>query len=186
MTRLIVASILVWSAAGLMAFEAAAPDKSGTDATPAADGVPAVTYETRRIPGPDPAHATTIAARPLFSPSRRPPAAAIPAVVQAAEAAPTDPGLRLRGVGGRTGSLAAYVSNADGDVQLRAAGDRIEGWEVVTVGPDAVELRRGEASLVLRFPGPGEDAQRPRAVRKDVGEGNAPAPDTMFTGGVDN
>ncbi|MEO0822339.1 MAG: hypothetical protein AAF074_18165 [Pseudomonadota bacterium] len=95
--------------------------------------------------------AEAFAARPLFHASRRPwaPEAKAPAPAPAAPAKP-----RLLGIVGYQGRYLALVLPADGGPARRVgAGSTIGAWQVLAVGPEAVELsseRGGRAVLALK------------------------------------
>lgn len=94
--------------------------------------------------------------RPLFEPSRRPPAVAAPLL--AAPPPPrveAPPMLRLIGVVEGEGSLSAIVQRLDGNrTETLRSGDRVDGWSV-EVMPGALRVQNGGRAFdYLMFRGP--------------------------------
>ncbi|SDZ89304.1 hypothetical protein [Rubrimonas cliftonensis] len=165
MLRMILLNMLVWGAAAFaaagLARVAAAPP---VERAPARVSLSApLEVEAPRRPGPDAFAA--IAERPLFSPSRRP-----PAVVASAGAAPDGPPppLALIGVvgGGQTRVALARTSGAqisggraDETLRLRP-GDVVDGWTVAEIAERAITLERGgeRRSVALGDAAPDVDA----------------------------
>lgn len=85
--------------------------------------------------------------RPLFVPGRRPPEVAAP-LAEASEPEPEAPAAAL-GVVLREGRALALLRLADGRSLRVAVGEAPDGWEVVRITGEEVELRRGARSLTL-------------------------------------
>jgi hypothetical protein len=125
---------------------------------------PTVTAAPLSVSLPDPAERSTpprppaanaveqIAARPLFSESRRPyvpPAAP----VEEAAAEPGQPGslLELAGIYLSGTDQAALLLVSGGTPEWLRKGQLIEGWEIEAIERDRVRLRKGERQQVLRL-----------------------------------
>jgi hypothetical protein len=113
-----------------------------------------------------------IAARPLFSESRRPYAAPPAPVEEAAQ--PTQPSLPLELAGTfLTGTdQAALLLVSGGAPTWLRKGQLIEGWQIEAIEQDRVQLRKGERQQVLQLR---EDiavlkTARPAAGRQTSGE----------------
>lgn len=86
--------------------------------------------------------------RPIFSPSRRPVAAA---AAQAGTESPS--GLALLGVVAGAGRAVALIRTAEGTPATKAeAGQEVAGWQLTTVGPTEVTLERQGGRLQLKLP----------------------------------
>jgi type IV pilus biogenesis protein PilP len=86
--------------------------------------------------------------RPLFTASRRPPEVEVADPVPEAEPDPPPPAA-ASGIVLRDGHALALLRLADGQFVRVAAGDHIEGWQVVRITRDGVELTRGDRAVTL-------------------------------------
>jgi hypothetical protein len=87
--------------------------------------------------------------RPLFSPGRRPPAPpAAPAAVEAPPPEPPPP-IAASGVVLRPAGSVALVRLADERTVRATEGEQLEGWLVVRIDAEGVELNRGKERLRL-------------------------------------
>ncbi|HTO85830.1 MAG TPA: hypothetical protein VMQ73_26660 [Methylomirabilota bacterium] len=123
-----------------------APPAAATVAVPAATDAP--------IAPPTPASFAAILERPLFSPTRRPPAAApapAPTPEAAAPAPPAPPiDFSLTGIVISDGSRVALVQmQGDNHVVHVAEGGEVDGWKAVTIEPERAVFRRGDDEQVL-------------------------------------
>ncbi|MDD3447123.1 MAG: hypothetical protein PHS60_17095 [Zavarzinia sp.] len=82
--------------------------------------------------------------RPLFSPDRRP----APAGGPAAEAA----AFTLIGVGTAGDAATALLRAPDGQALRILPGQSVEGWQVISIEPNAVTLGHGDRRIVLEVP----------------------------------
>lgn len=149
-----------WFALGILR-PAPAPSPSGALAVPAARKPAPFTLQK---PQPEPIEALSAAlARPLFTASRRPPAA--PAKAPAALDA------TLAGVLTDGTEKVAIVTLAGADRALRLReGDSFQGWSVARIDTDAVVLERNGRTerLVLTYkapPPPAKSGPKPRESR---------------------
>lgn len=90
---------------------------------------------------------TSVLARPLFAPDRRPAVAALPAAMTLA--APVPPPLGFIGTVRTEGRLQAAVTLA-GKRWLIAVGETVAGWQVEAIGLDHLLLRSSDGSAVQR------------------------------------
>lgn len=99
-------------------------------------------------PAPQAPHAdrSAILARPLFRPDRRPPR------VRTAAAQPM-PLPRLSGILIGNGFRLAMFASGSGKTRIAAAGERIDGYRIVRIGPASIILDgpKGRISLTPRF-----------------------------------
>lgn len=107
--------------------------------------------------------------RPLFSPSRRPPRAAPPPVVQMVMPTkvppPSAPDLHLIGVVENPESVAGLIRRGNGPTLTVRAGDPIDGWTVSEIGPEHLTLHLGEQNQTYRLFAVGvPTGQRTRAI----------------------
>jgi general secretion pathway protein N len=110
---------------------------------------------------------TTTRERPLFSPSRRPPA---PVMVRAPVAPPARPppplapehlSLVLVGtVRGETDSIAVFVDSATRTTVRLHTGEAHMGWILHSVNRHAAELQKGDRTETLELPVPGVQQAR--------------------------
>jgi general secretion pathway protein N len=141
------------------------------DAPPAAAAVAAPAAADAPIVPPTPSSFAAILERPLFSPTRRPPAAApalAPTPEAAAPAPPAQPiDFSLAGIVISDGSRVALVQmQADGRVVQVAEGGEVDGWKAVTIEPQRAVFRRGddEQELALDYVKPVPPGQVPPPV----------------------
>jgi hypothetical protein len=114
---------------------------------------------------------TATRTRPLFTPSRRPPAPAIASAPVAAPhppppppAAPQHPNLTLVGtVAGESEGLAVFIDTATRDTVRLRTGEGHSGWVLQSVDRRAATLQKGEQTETLAMPKP-TDAQAPAPV----------------------
>ena len=102
-------------------------------------------------PLPAPATLSAIAERPLFSPSRRPPAAE--------KAAPADPGIesRYRLLGSITADTGRQAVLAEGARHFQIGeGGSLEGWTVSRIEHDRVTLSSPKGTAILQLQRPGD------------------------------
>jgi general secretion pathway protein N len=100
--------------------------------------------------------------RPLFSPSRRPPAQAViaPSVapLRAAPGEPAQPPLDLLGVvTGAGDGYAVFINTATHDVVRLRTGEGHEGWILQSVKGREVVLEKSHRTAVLALPRPSAD-----------------------------
>ncbi len=113
---------------------------------------------------------------PLFTPVRHPPKPPPPPppkkkVVKAPPpppAPPKPPSLRLVGVVLTDDSTLALMLGGDKSVKRVALGDKIDGWSVVKLEPDMVELKLKTERSVYRMFKPGDAAAAPREDDKNA------------------
>jgi general secretion pathway protein N len=105
--------------------------------------------------------------RPLFTPSRRPPAPAVagPPRAEPVAAAPTPaaeperPQLFLVGaVGAESGGIAIFVNQATNDIVRLRTGDSYSGWMLRSVKGREAMFQKNNETLVLVLPAPGSAA----------------------------
>jgi hypothetical protein len=157
--------------AGIIVFELSSPIAPEVTAAPPAAPLPEFAPPSEPF-DPPPRHVfAEIAARPLFSASRRP---FVPE--SEADEQPHDENIALELVGtllteqGRAALLQPQGQNA----QWVLAGEQVAGWEVVTIERDRVKLRLDEEakSLELRTdlvqPAPRRDKAERRRERADA------------------
>jgi hypothetical protein len=70
------------------------------------------------------------------------------------------PDLRLTGIAGPAGVLAAHIVGADGKIGRYTAGATVDGWTIEAVMLDGVELGQNGRRFLLRFPSPGDPPGR--------------------------
>jgi general secretion pathway protein N len=146
----------------------------------AIDRVPSDRVPSERAPAGNPLWAVPLRLlsvtreRPLFSPSRRPPAPAVVAapympppapIVKAAE--PDHPLLSIVGtIVGETAGIGVFIDEATHDVIRLKTGQDHDGWVLRSIqGRDAVfEKDRRKATLTLPVPGGEQTAQAPSAA----------------------
>ena len=138
------------------------------DAPPAATTAPAPAATDAPIAPPTSSSFAAILERPLFSPTRRPPAAApaaAPAPEAAAPAPPAQPiDFSLAGIVISDGSRVALVQmQGDGHVVQVAEGGEVDGWKAVRIEPERAVFRRGddEQELALDYVKPVPPGQVP-------------------------
>ena len=103
--------------------------------------------------------------RPLFSPSRRPPAAPVLAAVSAPAPAasvkapePDRPPLSILGtVVGRSDAIGVFMEDANKNVLRLHAGQNYAGWVLRAVERRQVNFAKGDAVATLTLPAPGEE-----------------------------
>jgi hypothetical protein len=155
--------------------DATAPDNLGLDVTRHAMPPPDVTAklpETAAVSA-NPLWAIPLSAlsatrnRPLFTPSRRPPApivANVPAPVVARPpppppAVPEHPNLVLVGtVAGENDSVAVFIDNATRDAVRLRAGEGHSGWVLRSIDRRTATLEKGGRTETLELPKPGATA----------------------------
>lgn len=103
--------------------------------------------------------------RPLFTPSRRPPAPAVAGPPRAepvaaapapAPAEPERPQLILVGaVGAESGGIAIFVNQATNDIVRLKTGDSYSGWMLRSVKGREALFQKNNETLVLALPAPG-------------------------------
>ena len=157
---LVVLSLLAAGAAA--AQNAAAPVAQDSAAPPAAaNGNPLAAIAIQSL--------SATRERPLFTPSRRPPAppvVAAPVVAAPApapvEAPPETPPFKLIGtiVGGEE-SIAIFFNPATNATTRVHAGKEEAGWKVVAVNARAATLEKASQSVTLDLPKPGEASSAP-------------------------
>ena len=110
--------------------------------------------------------------RPLFTASRRPPAAVItaaapeplpaPIAVAAPAPEPERPPLALSGTIVSPGhSIAIFINTATNAVTRVREGEREEGWRVITVSPRSAIVEKDGRSVTLDLPLPGNGLDTP-------------------------
>lgn len=104
---------------------------------------PAPTVATRPARQAD---RSTILARPLFRPDRRPPSAKVAAT-------PRMPLPRLSGILVGNGFRLALFAAESGKTRIAATGDQVDGYRIVEIGPASIILNgpKGRISLTPRF-----------------------------------
>lgn len=135
--------LLLGGGLGLLGVLTAGTGTRLTEPTPTAVSAPA-------DPASQPNQAalrTTILARPLFAPDRRPAVAALPIAMTLA--APVPPPLGFIGTIRTEGRLQAAVTLA-GKRWLIALGETVAGWQVEAIGLDHLLLRSPDGSAVQR------------------------------------
>jgi general secretion pathway protein N len=163
------------------------PDNPGLDVTRHAMPPPDVTAKPPETPpvSANPLWAIPLSAlsatrnRPLFTPSRRPPAPIVtnaPAPVAARAplpppAAPEHPNFVLVGtVAGENDSVAVFIDNSTRDAVRLRTGEGHSGWVLQSVDRRTVTLQKGGQTETLELPKPGAVAQ-----------GTTPAPAPMIS-----
>lgn len=181
--RLVLANVIIWSAAGLVAFEAISPNPTLISSDPGAEvSTIRIAYETLEVPSPSVAMVDTIAARPLFTPNRRPPAE------REVVAGSDRPRFRLTGIGGVADGLTAHIAGADGKVGLYVVGQVVDGWTVAEVRKDGAALSRQGKRFELTFTSHLADPPTAKAASTVEAGGGAASTETplnLFTGNVD-
>jgi general secretion pathway protein N len=176
-TATMLASVLIGTAAALAANPPNALDLPPGNVTPPVDMLqtpPAPQNAPPRELSGNPLWAiplSTLSAtreRPLFTPSRRPPAAAVtgpPPVEPAAPPAPTGPErpqLVLVGVvGSDSGGIAIFIDQATNDVVRLKTGDSRSGWKLESAKGREVQLRRNDETLTFALSAPNAVAPPP-------------------------
>ncbi len=129
-----------------------------------------VAEERLSIPRPPRAAVAAISSRPLFSESRRPPAAPTPARPL------PPPEIRLMGVALAGGGGAAILADPAGAQILARVGDRVGGWRLTRIDAEAVVLERDGREVVARLDGEEESAAPAgRRPARATGRPSAPA-----------
>jgi len=133
--------------------------------------------------------------RPLFSPSRRPPAAAVApvstptATVEAKPAAPQPPPFKLLGtIVGLEARVALLKDRSSSSVLRVHEGETQSGWRAVKVAARSIVLARGADTVTLDLPKPdaaSDDPSEQSAQADADGAVAATAPVAPATGGVD-
>lgn len=120
---------------------------------------------------------TAVTARPLFRPSRRPPAEE-PATPAAARPRSEAGGFRLRGVAVGGGHGIALLERRETGELLRVDGSQaIDGWRAVSIEPRAVVLERGGVRDALEL----ERDVGPPAQAVPTAQGGGAGPDDGWT-----
>jgi hypothetical protein len=155
---------------------ATGPDNPGLDVTRHAMPPPDVTAKPAETPpvSANPLWAIPLSAlsatrnRPLFTPSRRPPAPVVanaPAPVAARPAppppaAPERPNFVLVGtVAGENDSVAVFIDNATRDAVRLRTGEGHSGWVLQSVDRRTATLQKGGQTETLELPKPGVAAR---------------------------
>jgi hypothetical protein len=119
--------------------------------------------------------------RPLFAPSRRPPAQALPAVIANVPAPPppsAEPeqlGLRLLGtIAGREGGIAICLNVATSEVVRVRTGESFEGWNLRAIRGREATFAKASRQEVLALPSP-DDPRQPAALPPQIA-GTQPLP----------
>ncbi|MBV9429170.1 MAG: general secretion pathway protein GspN [Bradyrhizobiaceae bacterium] len=122
-------------------------------------------------------------ARPLFSPSRRPPAAPVLASLASSPAKPPPPRkpepdhpmLTLLGtIVGDSVEIGVFADEASHDVIRLKAGDTHDGWTLSSVvDRSAFFQKEGYPAATLALPAPGAEAAAPSGHAADATGGNA-------------
>jgi hypothetical protein len=114
--------------------------------------------------------------RPIFLPSRRPPAVVAPAVIEAKAVAPPkpkepeQPQLSLVGtISGDDAKLGIFIDQATKAVVRLKVGDDFEGWQLQSVQGRGVAFQKNQQSFVVSLPQPGL-SQASFAVREEPGD----------------
>lgn len=113
--------------------------------------------------------------RPLFTPSRRPPAPAVlvaPPVIQpkviARPAQPDHPNLTLIGtVVGETEGIGVFLDHATNNFVRIKTGEGHAGWILRSIKAREVTLEKGQQSETLRLPAPKDAGSRAPSLRED-------------------
>jgi hypothetical protein len=88
--------------------------------------------------------------RPLFTRSRRPPAARIAPVAAAPPPPPPPPKLALVGILVEAGAASAVVRGAPSEKAIHVhVGEEIDGWKVTRIAERQIELSQGERSVTF-------------------------------------
>jgi general secretion pathway protein N len=121
--------------------------------------------------------------RPLFTPSRRPPTQAVPAVIANVPAPPppvAEPeqlGLRLLGtIAGRDGGIAICLNLATSEVVRVRTGESFEGWNLRTVRGREATFEKAARQEVLALPSPDDPRQPVAAPPQLAGAQGLPLP----------
>jgi general secretion pathway protein N len=121
--------------------------------------------------------------RPLFTPSRRPPTQAVPAVIANVPAPPppvAEPeqlGLRLLGtIAGRDGGIAICLNLATSEVVRVRTGESFEGWNLRTVRGREATFEKAARQEVLALPSPDDPRQPVAAPPQFAGARGLPLP----------
>jgi general secretion pathway protein N len=110
--------------------------------------------------------------RPLFTPSRRPPAPAVagPPPVEAAPpppspAGPDRPQLTLVGaISSETEGIAIFVDNATRDIVRLRTGESHSGWTLRSVKGREAALQKDQETVILALPAPDDQPKPPPNV----------------------
>jgi hypothetical protein len=112
--------------------------------------------------------------RPLFTPSRRPPPQALPAVIANVPPPPPPPAepeqlaLRLLGtIAGREGGIAICLNLATSAVVRVRTGESFEGWNLRTVRGREATFEKASRQEVLALPAP-DDPRQPAAAPPQI------------------
>lgn len=112
--------------------------------------------------------------RPLFSPARRPPMQALPAVIANVPPPPPPPaepeqlGLRLLGtIAGREGGIAICLNLASSEVVRVRTGESFAGWNLRTVRGREATFEKASRQEVLALPSP-DDPRQPVALPPQI------------------
>jgi general secretion pathway protein N len=137
-------------------------------------GVPARERELRGNPlwGIPLRSLTVTRERPLFTPSRRPPAPAVagPPPVEAAPPPPPPPGpdrpqLTLVGaISGETEGIAIFIDDTTRDVVRLRTGESHSGWTLRSVKGREAALQKDQETVILALPAPDEPPKQPSNV----------------------
>lgn len=172
---------------------ATGPDSPGLEITRHAMPPPDVTAKPPETPAvsANPLWAIPLSAlsatrnRPLFTPTRRPPAPIIanaPAPVAArppppAPTVPEHPNFVLVGtVAGESDSVAVFIDNATRDAVRLRAGEGHSGWVLQSIDRRTATLQKGNQTETLELPKPGATAQGPAPVISPLPPPPAPPP----------
>src|SRR6266496_1371786 len=112
--------------------------------------------------------------RPLFTPSRRPPTQALPAVIASVPpppppvAEPEQLGLRLLGtIAGREDGIAICLNLATSEVVRVRTGESFDGWHLRTVRGREATFEKAARQEVLALPSP-DDPRPPAAMLPQI------------------
>jgi general secretion pathway protein N len=117
-----------------------------------ADGVAQAQGSAAILENPLAAHSlkefTATRDRPLFTPSRRPPA--LPTAVRDVPAPPPPPNLTLFGILIGTDGPSAIVRGAPSEKVVRVrVGDQVDGWKIARIGERQILLSRDDRSVTF-------------------------------------
>ena len=149
---LLLALLAVLAAQRAGVLDPAAGASAGAGAPTAA---PAPAPADAPVPLPPQERYAVIEERPLFMPTRRPPAPPPPqpaATAAAPRPAPPPPDLEVHAIVREGERWLAMLSRARGTDFVQAEpGDEVHGWTVTSIGPEVVELRSGARNVRLRL-----------------------------------
>lgn len=122
-----------------------------------------------------------IAARPLFSPSRRPVEMASAPLAETPIALPM---IALNGVSMVGGERRALVTIGEQTVRTLGEGDMVDGWTIARIMPREIDLQRGAATHTFSMQLPGDDTP-PRPVATTAATEITPLTDSVGQPAVD-